>query len=225
MTAGNVHDVTVAEKLLSRVPLKGTTALADKAYGKWALREFIDDHDADFCIPPRDSKADPWYVDWWLYKERHLVEKFFLKLKEFRRVAIRYDKLACRFLAFVHLACIRILLTVEEAAYDGQGVMVLARITPKEPVKYALFNVTLMDAPERLYDTKSVPVKVPEGEQTMERDDGTIEIVNDGGSRTLSVNGVAVEPRQPRSCRGCEDTRVSGRRRVVLRRPAGVSGN
>ena len=110
LTAGNVHDVTVAEKLISRVDLKGTTVLADKAYGKWALREFIADHDADFCIPPKDNETDPWYVDWWLYKERHLVERFFLKLKEFRRVAIRYDKLASRFLAFVHFACIRILL-------------------------------------------------------------------------------------------------------------------
>ena len=110
LTAGNVHDVTVAEKLLSRIRLKGSTVLADKAYGKWALREFIANHDADFCIPPKDNEADPWFVDWWLYKERHLVETFFLKLKEFRRVATRYDKLAARFLSFVHLACIRILL-------------------------------------------------------------------------------------------------------------------
>ena len=110
LTAGNVHDVTVAEKLLSRVRLKGSTVLADKAYGKWALREYIADHEADFCIPPRENETDPWYVDWWLYKERHLVETFFLKLKEFRRVATKYDKLASRFLTFVHLACIRILL-------------------------------------------------------------------------------------------------------------------
>ena len=110
LTAGNVHDVTVAEKLLGRIRLKGSTVLADKAYGKWALREFIANHDADFCIPPKDNEADPWFVDWWLYKERHLVETFFLKLKEFRRVATRYDKLAARFLSFVHLACIRILL-------------------------------------------------------------------------------------------------------------------
>ena len=110
LTAGNVHDVTVAEKLLSRIRLKGSTVLADKAYGKWALREFIANHDADFCIPPKDNETDPWFVDWWLYKERHLVETFFLKLKEFRRVATRYDKLATRFLSFVHLACIRILL-------------------------------------------------------------------------------------------------------------------
>jgi len=60
LTAGNVHDATVAERLLNRVPLKGTAVLADKAYGKWALREFIADHDADFCIPPRDNEADPW---------------------------------------------------------------------------------------------------------------------------------------------------------------------
>ena len=110
LTAGNVHDVAVAEKLLSRIRLKGSTVLADKAYSKWALREFIANRDADFCIPPRENEPDPWFVDWWLYKERHLVETFFLKLKEFRRVATRYDKLASRFLAFVLLACIRILL-------------------------------------------------------------------------------------------------------------------
>ena len=110
LTAGNVHDVTIAEKLLSRIHLKGTTVLADKAYGKQALREFISGRDADFCIPLKANDPDPWQIDWWLYKERHLVETFFLKLKEFRRVSTRYDKLASRFLAFVHLACIRILL-------------------------------------------------------------------------------------------------------------------
>ena len=70
----------------------------------------IANQDADFCIPLKRNDLDPWYADWHLYKERHLVEAFFLKLKEFRRVATRYDKCADRFLAFVHLACIRILL-------------------------------------------------------------------------------------------------------------------
>ncbi len=74
------------------------------------MREFVDSLGADFCIPPKRNELDPWYVDWRLYKERHLAETFFLKLKEFRRAAARYDKLADRFLAFVHLACIRILL-------------------------------------------------------------------------------------------------------------------
>ena len=110
LTTGNTNDITVAEKLLSRINLKGTTVLADRAYGKWEFREFIANHDADFCIPPKSDNSDPWHVDWCLYKERHLVETFFLKLKEFRRVATRYDKPATRFLSFVHLACIRILL-------------------------------------------------------------------------------------------------------------------
>lgn len=108
LSAGNIHDVTVAQEMLEHVHLDGTTVLADKAYGKWELREYIADHNADFCIPPKSNESDPWYCDWWQYKERHLVEIFFLKLKEFRRIATRYDKLAQRFLAFVHLACIRI---------------------------------------------------------------------------------------------------------------------
>ena len=111
LTPGNVNDVTVAQQMSEAVKLQpGTTVLADKAYGKWALREYITDHDAAFCIPPKVNESDPWFVDWCLYKERHLVENFFLKLKEFRRVATRFDKLADRFLAFVHLASIRILL-------------------------------------------------------------------------------------------------------------------
>ena len=109
LTTGNTSDITVAEKLLCRIELRGTTVLADRAYGKWAFREYIANRGADFCIPSRKDSADPWHVDWWQYKERHLVENFFLKLKEFRRVATRYDKLASRFLSFVHLACIRIL--------------------------------------------------------------------------------------------------------------------
>lgn len=72
LTAGNVHDAVVAERLLSRVSLKGTTVLANKAYDKWAQREFI----ADFCIPPRDNEADPWYVAWRLYRESHLLKLF-----------------------------------------------------------------------------------------------------------------------------------------------------
>ena len=110
LSTGNIHDVTIADELLSRIPLKDTTVLADKAYGKWAFREYIAEHDADFCIPPKQNDTDPWYVDWWLYKERHLVENFFLKLKENRRIATCYDKLAVRLLSFVHLGCIRILL-------------------------------------------------------------------------------------------------------------------
>ncbi len=54
--------------------------------------------------------GNPWRCDWMLYKERHLVERFFLKLKQFMRVATHYNKLASSFLAFIYLTVIAILL-------------------------------------------------------------------------------------------------------------------
>ena len=110
LSSGDIHDSIIAEDVLNQVALKPneTTVLADKAYGSFALREYIANRDADFCIPPKSNSVDPWYCDWALYKERHLVECFFNKLKENRRIATRFDKLASRFLAFVHLGCIRI---------------------------------------------------------------------------------------------------------------------
>jgi len=61
-------------------------------------------------IPPQNNVSDPRPVDWHLYKERHLVECFFQKIKLFRRIATRYDKSDASFLAFVYLASIAILL-------------------------------------------------------------------------------------------------------------------
>lgn len=87
-----------------------STILADKAYGTNEILDFIQLHDADYAIPPKSNTRTPWRCDWHLYKERHLVECFFLKLKNFRRVATRYDKLATSFLAFVYIASIFILL-------------------------------------------------------------------------------------------------------------------
>ena len=65
---------------------------------------------ASYVIPPQSNVSDPWPVDRCLYKERHLVECFFQKLKWFRRIATRYDKSDTSFLAFVYIAAIAILL-------------------------------------------------------------------------------------------------------------------
>ena len=74
------------------------------------IPDYIQQHNGDYAIPPKSNAKNPWKWDWFLYKERHLVENFFLKLKQFRRIATRYDKLAASFLAFVHIASIAILL-------------------------------------------------------------------------------------------------------------------
>ena len=81
-----------------------SNVLADRAYGAKTIRAYISEQGASYVIPPQSNVSDPWPVDWCLYKERHLVECFFQKLKWFRRIATRYDKLDASFLAFVYIA-------------------------------------------------------------------------------------------------------------------------
>lgn len=110
LSPGNDHDSVHAIELLKRTEIIGSNVLADRAYGTEAIRTYIEQNGASYTIPPRNNILDPWPVDWWLYKERHLVECFFQKIKWFRRIATRYDKLDASFLAFVYLAAIAILL-------------------------------------------------------------------------------------------------------------------
>ena len=110
LSSGSDHDSVHAVPLLSQIAIGGSNILGDKAYGAKAIREYIVSQDAAYTIPPKSDINDPWPVDWHTYKERHLVECFFQKLKWFRRVFTRYDKLDVSFLAFVHIAAIAILL-------------------------------------------------------------------------------------------------------------------
>jgi transposase len=109
LSSGNIHDSTAAVEILSHVKITDSVVQADRAYGSLEIRDYIESQNATYNIPPKVNNAKPWDCDWWLYKERHLVECFFQKLKQFRRVATRYEKLASRFLSFVFLACICIL--------------------------------------------------------------------------------------------------------------------
>ena len=110
LSSGNDHDSKYAIPLLGQVDIEGSNILGDKAYGAKAIRDYIDSREASYTIPPRSDVSDPWPVDWYTYKERHLVECFFQKLKWFRRVFTRYDKLDVSFLTFVYIAAIAILL-------------------------------------------------------------------------------------------------------------------
>jgi DNA-binding transcriptional LysR family regulator len=66
-------------------------------------------------IPPRSNRNEPICFSPFLYRARNLVERFFNKIKQCRRVATRYDKLAANYLAFVQLASIRLWLRVNES--------------------------------------------------------------------------------------------------------------
>jgi transposase len=89
---------------------KTTAVLADKGYDADTNREAIRAAGAEPCIPPRKNRTEPIGYDRHLYKERSAVELFFGRIKQYRRVATRYDKKAANFLGFVWLASIAIML-------------------------------------------------------------------------------------------------------------------
>ena len=87
-----------------------TAVLADKGYDADTNRAAIRKAGAVPCIPPRRNRTAVIGYDRPLYRERNGVERFFGRVKQSRRVAIRYDKRAANFLGFVWLAAIDILL-------------------------------------------------------------------------------------------------------------------
>lgn len=74
LSSGRDHDSVHAVPLLQQTDIKGSNILGDKAYGAKAIREYIVSQNASYTIPPKDSTADPWPVDWHIYKERYLIE-------------------------------------------------------------------------------------------------------------------------------------------------------
>lgn len=105
ITGGQVNDIKVAPELVDRLPL-GEVVIADKGYDSEALRNRIAEKGSTSVIPRRShSKVGNDDMDWCLYKYRHLVENAFARLKHFRSVATRYDKLKRNYRSLVALAC------------------------------------------------------------------------------------------------------------------------
>lgn len=82
--------------------------LADKAYDADALIETLEKRNITPVIPPKANRLVKRETDFALYRERNLIERFFCKLKHFRAIATRYDKLANTFLAAVQLIAVLI---------------------------------------------------------------------------------------------------------------------
>jgi transposase len=102
VTGGECHESTQAEALLGEQV--GDFVLGDRAFDSDDLIAFIIDHGAVPVIPPRKNRKEPRAYDTWRYRERALVECFFNKIKHFRHIFSRFDKLASRFLGFLHFA-------------------------------------------------------------------------------------------------------------------------
>ena len=100
LTGGQEHDVTQAEELIDGLDTE--YVIADRAYDSNQFLESIIRSGAVPIIPRRSNRKAPHSYDEYLYRERHLVECFIGKIKHFRRIFSRFDKLANRYLGFLH---------------------------------------------------------------------------------------------------------------------------
>jgi transposase len=98
LSPGNVNDIALAPALLATAgPIK--RLIADKAYDANSLRQMLADLGAKAVIPSTTSRSQPIPYNKTIYRQRNLIERMFARIKDFRRVATRYDKLARNFLA------------------------------------------------------------------------------------------------------------------------------
>ena len=100
ITAGQRNEMTQADHLTQG--FQQSCLIADKAYDKEAFIKEIESQGNTVVIPPRKNRKNQRYYDIDIYKERHLIECFFGKLKQFRRIFSRFDKCADTFLSFIH---------------------------------------------------------------------------------------------------------------------------
>ncbi|WP_187149438.1 transposase [Treponema endosymbiont of Eucomonympha sp.] len=89
---------------------EGAMLLMDRAYVDNKTRASAEKLGFTPAVPPKRSRKEPWDYDLELYKERNGIERFFRRLKAFRRVCNRYDKLDTMFSAFIYLAIINMAL-------------------------------------------------------------------------------------------------------------------
>jgi len=103
LSAGNTNDITMAHALIEAAgPFQ--SLLADRGYDADHLRKRLAERNAEAVIPTTTSRKRPIPYDTVAYRQRNTVERLWARLKDFRRVATRYDKLAANFLSGVLIA-------------------------------------------------------------------------------------------------------------------------
>jgi len=108
LSPGQDADITHADELLDG--FAPAVVIADKGYDEQALVDAIEAKGGEAVIPARTNRTVPREIDAERYEDRNLVERFWAKVKQYRRVATRYEKTARNFLSFVRVAAIMVLL-------------------------------------------------------------------------------------------------------------------
>ena len=108
LSPGNVHDAEPGRQVLER--LAGNQSIKyvimDKAYEGDQTRQLVLDLNFEPVVPPKSNRIDPWEYDKEMYKKRNEVERLFRRLKGFRRIFSRFDKLDVIFCFFIFFALI-----------------------------------------------------------------------------------------------------------------------
>lgn len=114
LTAGERHEITVFEQLMTQGAVKRAgrgrprrrpkRVVGDKGYSYRSVRRCLRRWGIRYTIPHRSNQSKSGPFDRALYRERNRVERLFNRLKQFRRIATRYEKLAASYLAMLHLA-------------------------------------------------------------------------------------------------------------------------
>jgi transposase len=112
LTGANVSDYDQCLPLLRTHLRPGAHVIMDKGYDSDALRAYVNQHGGVAVIAVNASRAKKPAFDQHLYRERHRIENLFARLKSFRRIATRYEKLHATFSAMLSLACIFLWLTL-----------------------------------------------------------------------------------------------------------------
>ena len=102
LTGGQAADISQAIPLMEALP--ADACLADKGYDSDKLLAWLQERGIKAVIPPKANRKEQRECDWWHYKERHVVECMFGKLKYYRRVAMRYENKARNFMGMLAFA-------------------------------------------------------------------------------------------------------------------------
>ena len=108
LSPGQAHDAPEGRKLLRRLGRQRTSPalVMDRAYEGDETRQLALDLGFTPVVPPLETRRDPWLYDRQLYKRRNEIERLFRRLKGFRHIFSRFEKLDALFLGFVHFALI-----------------------------------------------------------------------------------------------------------------------
>lgn len=87
LSEGQQNDINYVIPVLKHVNIEGCQVLANRGYDSFQLIDYIYGREGELTIPSRKGAKFEQHCDWWFYKERHLVETHFLKLKAYRRIA------------------------------------------------------------------------------------------------------------------------------------------